>query len=144
MIQALMVEINSKGGKNYEDACQNIINEAAKWDNAAGDFARNYNDMLIANTINADKYFHSKANCQATQRGKIGEFIANTISILREIEEGTRKVIFHGENLMEQIKDANKDLEANKYGRTKGKEYPDEECKILIDELRPNGLPDNY
>lgn len=30
---------------------------------AAEDMRRNYNDMKEANTINADRYFHCKANC---------------------------------------------------------------------------------
>ena len=65
-------------------------------------------------------------------------------SLLREIEEGTRKVIFEGENVIEQIKDANKDMDANKFGREQAKLYPGDACKILIDVLRPNGLPEEY
>jgi len=35
---------------------------------AIGDFAGNYQDMRDANTVGADKYFHCKANCQASKR----------------------------------------------------------------------------
>ncbi|MBP3846492.1 hypothetical protein J6I39_01950 [bacterium] len=35
-------------------------------------------------------------------------------------------------------------MEANKYGREQGKMNPNEACEILIDILRPNGLPDKY
>lgn len=128
----------------YKKACENIINQAIYWDNAAGDFARNYQDMLNANTINADKYFHAKANCEATQRGGAGEILAIAISQSREIEEGLRKVIIDGNNIIEQLQDANRDLDANKYGREQGKLYPNINCKILIDNLRPNGLPEKY
>ncbi len=144
MIKKLFSKIKTRAGKLYEDACQKILEEAATWDNAAGDFARNYNDMVSADTINADKYFHSKANCQATQRGGAGEVLAEAISLLRELEEGTRKVLFEGADLIEQIEDANRDMEANKYGREQGKMNPNEACEILIDILRPNGLPDKY
>ena len=144
MLASLFDQIKTKAGKLYESFCQKIIDEASHWDNAAGDFARNYNDMRDANTINADKYFHSKANCEATQRGGAGEEIAKAISFLREIEEGTRKVIFEGENVIEQIKDANRDMDANKFGREQAKLYPGDACKILIDVLRPNGLPEEY
>ena len=34
---------------------------------AVGDFLGKYRDMREANTIGADKYFHCKANCEATQ-----------------------------------------------------------------------------
>lgn len=37
--------------------------------NAFGDFLRNYEDMKDANTIGADKYFHYKANYEASSRG---------------------------------------------------------------------------
>ena len=144
MIKELFSKIKTRAGKLYEDTCQKILDEAATWDNAAGDFARNYNDMVSADTINADKYFHSKANCQATQRGGAGEVLAKAISLLRELEEGTRKVLFEGADLIEQIEDANRDMEANKYGREQGKMNPNEACEILIDILRPNGLPDKY
>lgn len=144
MLKELFNKLKTKTGKLYENFCQNIIDEATNWDNAAGDFARNYNDMVNANTINADKYFHSKANCQATQRGGAGEVLAEAISILREIEEGTRKVLFEGANLIEQIEDANRDMEANEYGREQGKMIPNGDCEGLIDILRPNGLPGEY
>jgi len=144
MIKELFSKIKTRAGKLYEDTCQKILDEAATWDNAAGDFARNYNDMVSADTINADKYFHSKANCQATQRGGAGEVLAEAISLLRELEGGTRKVLFEGADLIEQIEDANRDMEANKYGREQGKMNPNEACEILIDILRPNGLPDKY
>lgn len=60
------------------------------------------------------------------------------------IEEGIRKVIFEGNNLTEQIKDAKQDMKANEYGRQQGKTYPNEACEILIDVFRPNGLSDKY
>lgn len=144
MINELIEENKSNIGQSYNNLCESIINEALNWDNALGDFARNYNDMLEADWKYSDKYFHAKANCQATQRGGVGEIIAQAISFLREIEEGVRKVIFNGNNLTEQIKDAKQDMDANEYGRQQGKTYPNESCEILIDIFRPNGLPDKY
>ena len=94
--------------------------------------------------FHSDKYYHAKANCEATQRGGAGEVLAEAISLLRKIEEGTRKVLFEGTDLIEQIEDANRDMEANKYDREQGKMNPNEACEILIDILRPNGLPDKY
>ena len=40
--------------------------------------------MKEANTIGADKYFRSKANCEALQLGDFGEITVKSISDLRE------------------------------------------------------------
>ena len=45
---------------------------AAQVPGAINDFQGNLNDMVKSNTIGNDKFFHCKANCQATQRGDIG------------------------------------------------------------------------
>lgn len=52
---------------------------------AMGDFLRNYKDMRDANYIGGDKYFHCKANCEATKRGPLGEATAEVISDAREL-----------------------------------------------------------
>ena len=90
--------------QKYNKNADKVLKEAEKWDNAAGDFARNYNDMVEANTKYSDKYFHAKANCQASQRGLGGEVISHALSLSREIEEGIRKVILEGKDPIKQIK----------------------------------------
>ena len=35
-------------------------------------------------------------------------------------------------------------MDANKFGREQDKLYPGDACKILIDVLCPNGLPEEY
>lgn len=45
---------------------------------------------------------------------------------------------------MEQIEDANKDMEANSCGRKKGRDNPDGDCGDLVDKYRPRGLNDKY
>ncbi len=140
----LFGKIKTKGGNFFNGRAQDILDRAAKWDNALGDFARNYNDMVEADTIDGDKYFHAKANCQAAQRGLNGEFVAIAMSLFRELEEGTRKVIFQGEDLIEQIEDASRDMDANKEGREQGKSYPGTSCGDLLKYKRPNGLPERY
>ena len=35
-------------------------------------------------------------------------------------------------------------MEANEYGRNQGKDNPNVDCEILIEILRPRGLPDKY
>ncbi len=134
----------SHPGMIYSNQSQKVLNEAQKWNNALGDFARNYEDMIDANTIGGDKYLHAKANCQAAQRGRNGEIISYVLSTYRELEEGTRKVVFRGENLFEQLQDAREDIQANNEGRNLGKLNPNINCKYLLNDRRPNGLDDKY
>ena len=60
------------------------------------------------------------------------------------MEEGTRKIIFEGEDIFKQINDANEDMKANSYGRMLGKNNEIIKCKILLNDKRPNGLDDKY
>ena len=74
----------------------------------AEDMRRNYNDMKEANTINADRYFHCKANCQAAERGPLGSAVATGISHLREFQN-----LVEGDTAM----DRGYDQYANRFGR---------------------------
>ncbi|SOB59839.1 protein of unknown function [Pseudodesulfovibrio profundus] len=51
----------------------------------SSDFVRNYTDMREANTVGADKYFHCKANYEASKRGPGGKAAAWTLSEAREL-----------------------------------------------------------
>jgi RHS repeat-associated protein len=102
---------------------------------AIGDFGRNYMNMRTANTIGADKYFHCKANCQATRRGEQGEKTACLISNARE-------------NIDQKIKGdppsaSADDQKANIHGRMGAKSSSDT-CEKVCGPLRPAGLPDAY
>lgn len=48
------------------------------------DFARNYATMLKKDLEMSDKFFHCKANYEATSRGQYGEKMAQKLSNLRE------------------------------------------------------------
>jgi uncharacterized protein RhaS with RHS repeats len=103
---------------------------------ATKDFWKNYSDMKEANTIGADKYFHCKANCEATQRGEVGEQTAEVISDVRE---------FVDQNVKGDSEEASEaDQEANKIGREQGKENPGGMCKDLCSEYRPRDLDKEY
>ncbi|MDY0013669.1 MAG: hypothetical protein RBS40_12345 [Rhodocyclaceae bacterium] len=102
---------------------------------ATGDFLRNYRDMRDANTKGADKYFHCKANCEATQRGKQGEQMACLISGGRE---------WFDQNIKGDPASASAaDQAANQYGRSQGASSS-QSCSQLCAPFRPNGLPANY
>lgn len=107
-------------------------------------FIRNYQDMKEANTIGADKYFHSKANCEAAQRGDLGSAVAKGISDLREYTDNYKNIYLKGMSEAESAKDSAEDQKANEYGRQQGSHYPDEDCGDMVDIFRPYGLPDRY
>ena len=73
--------------------------------------------MKIANTKYADKYFHSKANCEASQLGDFGEITAKGISDLREFTVSFRNIIEKKMTIEDSLKDIKEDQDANKYGR---------------------------
>ena len=102
----------------------------------AGDFARNYSNMRDANTIGADKYFHCKANCEATQRGNGGKDAAQCISDFREWFDQNIKGDPAAQSIEDQI--------ANKYGRHGGQNNSTKSCRMICAPFRPSGLPLQY
>lgn len=73
--------------KHAESARRNIAKAKARRAQRSGarsDFRRNYQDMRDTKVIGADKFFHCKANREATRRGPEGEAEAERISDLRE------------------------------------------------------------
>ena len=98
-------------------------------------FRQNRDDMIEANTKRADKYFHCKANCDATQTGPVGEHNAKVLSDLREVSD-----LIRGRGLQDMAKDQG----ANMYGREQGKLYPDKDCKDICAIHRPVGLDEKY
>jgi hypothetical protein len=127
--------------RNTIEECIDLLDQIV---GTVQDFVQNYQDMKEANTIGADKYFHAKANCDGTQRGELGEEIAKGISDLREWTDYYRNIYEKGMSEAESAKDIYEDQQANEFGRQQGREYPDIPCDVLIDVLRPRGLPDRY
>lgn len=63
------------GGSTATRIAQSLSDLKNKVQAAGGavmDFMQNYIDMRKANTIGGDKYFHCKANCEASRRGAAG------------------------------------------------------------------------
>ncbi|XP_019508066.1 PREDICTED: serum amyloid A-2 protein-like [Hipposideros armiger] len=90
---------------------------------------RGYSDMREANYKNADKYFHSRANRDAAQRGPGGAWIAKVISDVRE-----RVDRWKPGNSSRGEEDSKADQFANEWGRS-GKDP---------NHFRPKGLPPKY
>jgi hypothetical protein len=85
------------------------------------DFCRNYKDMTSKKTPGPDKFFHCRANCEATQRGPGGELAAQLIGYGREAVDVVKNVVKNGMTPAESINDCRKDLEANRIGREAGR-----------------------
>jgi RHS repeat-associated protein len=101
---------------------------------ATVDFLQNYNDMRSANTIGADKYFHCKANCEASRRGRTGNSTACTISDAREWFDQTIKG--------DPASASEADQAANTFGRSQSGEAGT--CDLACGIYRPNGLNSRY
>lgn len=105
------------------------------------DFTNTYSEMREANWVNSDKYFHSKANFKASQRGPGGEYAAVKMSNLREIIDQRVKGDKREWSLQDQ--------EANRYGRAQGRDYRGQKIGTInyseaIPKYRPALLPQQY
>jgi uncharacterized protein RhaS with RHS repeats len=100
----------------------------------ATDFMRNYNDMRTANTIGADKYFHCKANCEASRRGRAGDSVACKISDGREWFDQSIKG--------DPASASQADQAANTFGRSHA--GTSGSCDVVCGIYRPNGLSSRY
>lgn len=125
------------------------LNEIKQIYGAVESFKHNYQDLREANTKNADKYFHAKANCEAAQYGKTGAGVGKILSDIREntdLIKNKYKKKKNGARMTNEeiLADYIEDQDANTYGRLKGLQNPQGECKILINKYRPNGLNDKY
>ncbi|KQT08113.1 RHS repeat-associated core domain-containing protein [Ramlibacter sp. Leaf400] len=123
-------------GSRGNAAAHNYAPGSAQAAGAALDFYRNYSDMRDAWWKGADKYFHCKANCQASQRGPGGSAMACTISETREWWDQNVKRYPASDNASDQI--------ANEYGRDQGTSNPKGSCELMCAPFRPYGLPSTY
>jgi RHS repeat-associated protein len=103
---------------------------------ALADFIRNFNNMRDANTKKSDHYFHCKANCEATRRGRFGEALACELSDWRELWDQ------YGYK-WDSARDSRADQAANALGRS-GALSSSKPCSAVCGMFRPNGLPANY
>lgn len=122
------------GGNVPSISLPNPIGAAGQAVGAVSDFGRNYSDMRTANTINSDKYFHCKANCEASRRGSTGRNAACLLSDSRE---------WFDQNIKGDPASASAaDQAANAYGRNNSSGASS--CEAACSVYRPNGLPSRY
>ena len=87
-----------------------------------------------------DKYYHSKANCEAVQAfGELGEEAATLLSDTKEKIDQYRNFYAksHKVTIEEAIADSERDQKANRLGRERGRKYPNCKCDELMSDLKP-------
>jgi RHS repeat-associated protein len=100
------------------------------------DFIKNYRNMRQANTIGADKYFHCKANCEASKRGFGGRVESYLLSETRELFDEYIK--------RDSAEACNADRFANNQGRQAGSQNKNVDCRQACGNFRPPALNSRY
>lgn len=112
------------------------LSENTKAGNAFGDFWKNFNDMNETRLDGGDKYFHCKANYEATDRGWFGELSANALSDVKELKD--QRYSKHSQS------DVDADQNANKHGRNAAKSGKYNSAQEACAIFRPQGLDEKY
>ena len=107
-------------------------------------FLSNYFDMREANTVGADKYFHSKANCESAQLGDVGELLSRSVSLGREVFDVPSNLLLKKMSWREVMDDWRNDDAANIYGRVLGESYKNADCSDLVKKYRPSVLKKEF
>ena len=122
-----------------------LLNPANAFLNTLRIFVSNYIELLYhayhLKEFEMDKYYHSKANCEATQQmGIIGEKSAMFLSDQKEKFDQWNNIYAksHKISIEEAIADSERDQVANRLGRERGRKYPYCDCSILMHDLLPN------
>lgn len=120
-----------------------LLNPIRAFLNTLRIFISNYVELLYhayhLNEHEMDKYYHSKANCEAAQEmGIIGEKSATLLSNLKEKYDQYTYVYTHKATVEEAIADSERDQVANRLGRERGRKYPYCDCSILMNDLLPD------
>jgi len=113
-----------------------VMEKSVQTAGAFHDFIKNWSDMREANTVNADKYFHCKANFEAYKRGWKGQEVAKSLSDIREIY-GRRKPDY-------TLKDELEDQGANQYGRDMADSGKFVDAREACAIYRPKDLDEKY
>jgi len=108
----------------------------AQTSGAVSDFRGNLNEMVDTNFIGSDKFFHCRANCQATSRGGAGEVVAVAGSTFRELRQGAADKA----NGTSNPADTAEDVVANRAGRDAGRGADGATCTASCSSFSPPGL----
>lgn len=122
-----------------------ILNPIGAFLNTLRIFISNYVELLYhayhLKEFEMDKYYHSKANCEATQEmGILAEKYAEFLSNQKENFDQWHNMYArsHKVTIEEAIADSERDQVANRLGRERGRKYPYCDCSILMHDLLPD------
>ena len=122
-----------------------LLNPIVAFLNTLRIFISNYIELLYhayhLREFEMDKYYHSKANCEATQEmGIIDEKSAIFLSDQKEKFDQWHNMYArsHKVTVEEAIADSERDQVANRLGRERGRKYPYCDCSILMNDLLPD------
>lgn len=122
-----------------------ILNPIGAFLNTLRIFISNYVELLYhayhLKEFEVDKYYHSKANCEATQEMEIlAEKYAEFLSNQKENFDQWHNMYArsHKVTIEEAIADSERDQVANRLGRERGRKYPYCDCSILMHDLLPD------
>ena len=123
-----------------EGPTHKTIKKQLKGDERAGsvfqDFKRNFDDMNKTRLHGGDKYFHCKANYEATKRGWLGGLSARVLSDAKEFKDQYIKGYPQS--------DIDADQKANRHGRSAAKSGKYQSAREACAIFRPEGLDDKY
>ena len=110
-------------------------------------FLKNYASLMFRayalKQYELDKYYHSKANCEAVQVfGELGEEAATLLSDTKEKIDQWHNIYArsHKVTIEEAIADSERDQVANRLGRERGRKYPNCNCSELMNDLKPKRI----
>ena len=113
-----------------------IIDELQQIIGAFSDFLSSYIELKNLNRQKyhegSPEYFHQKANCQAAQRGEIGEATAIVLGRMREFTDFYKDIYIKGKTIEEAEYNNQYDFEQNAQGREIGRNNPDGNCDEIL------------
>lgn len=113
-----------------------VIDNLSQIVGAFQDFISNYNELLELNKEKyhegSPEYFHQKANCQAAQRGELGEATSVVLGQIREFADYYKDIYIKGKTIEEAEYNNEYDFAQNAKGRQIGRENPDGDCGEIL------------
>lgn len=113
-----------------------VIDSLSQIIGAFDDFISNYKELLELNKEKyhegSPEYYHQKANCQAAQRGEIGEATSVLLGQIREFADYYKDIYIKGKSIEEAEYNNKYDFAQNAEGRQAGRENPNGDCGEIL------------
>jgi len=116
---------NNSFSKVYKKTMDEFTRRNVNNDTVMGDFSRNYRELVANNVPDSDKYYHAKANFEASKRGRKGYLKSRVIGDTREVIDYLGKDIWK-DGPIKALKNVVEDRKANQLGRDLSFKYPND------------------